>query len=107
VVLLQAGASALILYEPAKGVKSDSCTKFVQTSVMGLSIDQRLTEQQLELLKSFKYLRNEESINDVRELLSLYYEHKLHAAIDKAEAERAYTREVYETWLKKQKSEDE
>jgi hypothetical protein len=73
---------------------------------MGLSIDQRLTEQQLELLKSFKYLRNDESINDVRELLSLYYEHKLDAAIDKAEAERSYTREVYESWLNNQKSKD-
>ena len=71
---------------------------------MGLSIDQRLTEQQLELLKSFKYLRNEKSINDVRELLSFYYEHKLDAAIDKAEAERNYTKEIYETWLNQQKN---
>jgi hypothetical protein len=63
---------------------------------MGLSTDQRLTEQQLELLKSFKYLRNEDSIRDVRELLSLYYEHKLDAAIENAEAERNYTKEVYE-----------
>ncbi len=71
---------------------------------MSSSMDQRLTEQQLELLKSFKYLRSEQSINDVRELLSLYYEHKLDAAIDKAEAERAYTKEIYEAWLNRQKN---
>lgn len=70
---------------------------------MGLAKDQRLTERQLELLKSFQYLRNEESINDVRELLSLYYEHKLEAAIEKKEAERNYTQEVYEAWLNSQK----
>lgn len=71
---------------------------------MALSMEQRLTEQQLELLKSFKYLRNEESINDVRELLSLYYEYKLDSAIDKAETERSYTKEIYEIWLNRQKN---
>ena len=72
---------------------------------MGLSTDQRLTEQQLELLKSFKYLRNQESINDVRELLSLYYEHRLDIAIEKAEADRNYSKEVYESWLATQRKE--
>ena len=71
---------------------------------MSYSSDQRLTEQQLELLKSFKYLRNEKSINEVRELVSLYYEHKLDAAIDKAETERNYTKEIYESWLNSQKN---
>lgn len=71
---------------------------------MSSSIDHRLTEQQLELLKSFKYLRNEKSINEVRELLSLYYEHKLDGAIDKAETERNYTKEIYESWLNSQKN---
>jgi hypothetical protein len=73
---------------------------------MGLPIDQRLTEQQLELLKSFKYLRNQESINDVRELLSLYYEHRLDAAIEKAEADRNYSKEVYESWLVTQRKKE-
>ena len=61
--------------------------------------DNRITQQQLELLRSFKYLRNEKEISEVKELLSFYYEHKLNAAIEKAEAERNYTAEVYEAWL--------
>ena len=66
--------------------------------------DNRITEQQLELLKSFKYLRNEEEIREVKELLSLYYEHKLDAAIEKAEAEHNYTAEVYEAWLRQKEN---
>jgi hypothetical protein len=64
--------------------------------------DNRITEQQLELLKSFRYLTGEKEISEVKELLSMYYEHKLDAAIDKVEAERNYTSEVYEAWLNKQ-----
>ena len=71
---------------------------------MALSTDRRLTEHQLELLKSFKYLRDQESINDVKELLSLYYEQKLNAAIEKAEADRNYTKEIYESWLNRQRT---
>jgi hypothetical protein len=67
----------------------------------------RITEQQLELLKSFKYLRNEKEITEVKELLSLYYEHKLDAAIEKEEAERNYTAEVYESWLNQKKHSSE
>lgn len=65
--------------------------------------DNRITEQQLELLKSFKHLRTEQDIREVRELLSLYFERKLDAAIDKAEGERKYTQEVYESWLSGQR----
>jgi hypothetical protein len=66
-------------------------------------VDNRITEQQLELLKSFKYLTSEKEISEVKELLRLYYEHKLDAAINKEEADRNYTAEVYEEWLNKQK----
>ena len=65
--------------------------------------DNRITEQQLELLKSFKHLRTEQDIQEVRELLSLYFERKLDAAIDKAESEHGYTQEVYESWLAQQR----
>lgn len=61
--------------------------------------DNRITEQQLALLKSFRHLRTAQDIREVRELLSLYFERKLDAAIDKAEGERNYTQEVYESWL--------
>ena len=71
---------------------------------MSFSDEHHITSQQLELLKSFRYLRSEESINDVRELLSLYYEHKLEAAIEKEESDRNYTKETYETWLKRQRA---
>ena len=64
----------------------------------------RITEQQLELLKWFKYLTNEQQIAEVKELLHLYYSHKLDAAIDKEEASRNYSAEVYEAWLKTKES---
>lgn len=70
---------------------------------MSFFLDNRLTEQQIELLKSFRYLSNAKSINEVRELLSLYYEHRLNNAIDKTESENNYTQQVYETWLARQK----
>ena len=62
--------------------------------------ENRITEKQLELLKSFTYLTNEKEINEVKELLHLYYKHKLEAAIDKEEMNRNYSAEVYEMWLK-------
>ena len=65
--------------------------------------DNRITGQQLELLKSFKYLTDENQISEVKELLNLYYQHKLEAAIDKEERERNYSRDVYETWLKNER----
>jgi|GEM_PF-667793 len=68
--------------------------------------DKHITEQQLELLKSFKYLASEESISEVKELLHLYYRHKLDAAIDKEEAFRNYTEAVYEEWLGTKKQSD-
>ncbi len=64
----------------------------------------RITEQQLELLKSFKYLTDEKQISEVKELLHLYYTHKLDAAIDNAEADRNYSAAVYESWLKSKES---
>lgn len=65
--------------------------------------DNKITEQQLELLQSFKYLTNEEQISEVKELLNLYYQHKLDAAIDAAEEKNNFTKEVYESWANGQK----
>ena len=70
---------------------------------MQTSIDNRITEQQLELLKSFKYLTDEKQIDEVKELLHFYYKHKLDMAIDAEEANRNYTLEVYEAWLNAKK----
>ena len=68
-------------------------------------VNSRITEQQLELLKSFKYLTGEKQIAEVKELLQLYYQHKLDAAIEKEEAGRNYSAEVYEAWLKTKETE--
>ena len=62
--------------------------------------DNRITEQQLELLKSFKYLTDDKQIGEVKELLNLYYRYKLDAAIDSEETKRNYSAEIYEAWLK-------
>lgn len=65
--------------------------------------DNRITAQQLELLKSFRYLTDEKQISEVKELLHLYYTHKLDVVIEKEEADRNYTKGVYEAWLNTQK----
>lgn len=59
----------------------------------------RIIPQQLELLKSFKYLTDEKQISEVKELLNLYYRHRLDAAIEEAEGTQGFTQEVYSAWL--------
>ncbi len=70
---------------------------------MQASTGNRITEQQLELLKSFTYFTDEKQIAEVKELLHLYYTHKLDASIEQEEAARNYSSEVYEKWLQTQK----
>jgi len=65
--------------------------------------DNNITQQQLELLKSFKYITNETQLNEVKDLLHLYFKHKLDAAIDNAEEKNNYSQFVYEEWLKLKK----
>lgn len=62
--------------------------------------ENKLTAQHLELLKSFKYLRNEQQIKEVKELLNFYYRQKLDMAIDEVEASKGYTAAIYEAWLR-------
>ena len=59
-----------------------------------------LTNLQLELLKSLKYMASEEQVAEVKSLLRYYFAQKLDAAIDKAEKEKNYSAAVYESWLK-------
>lgn len=61
---------------------------------------EKLTELQLELLKSLKHVTTEKQLKDVKALLSLYFENQLDAAIDKEERERNYTADTYNEWLK-------
>lgn len=64
----------------------------------------RITEQQIELLQSFRYLTNEKEIKEVRELLNLYFQHKLDVAIEKQEEEKNLSHDVYEVWVASKKS---
>lgn len=59
-----------------------------------------LTNLQLELLKSLKYMASEEQVAEVKSLLRYYFAKKLDKAIDKAEKEKNYSAAVYENWLK-------
>ncbi|MBI5857010.1 MAG: hypothetical protein HZB42_05095 [Sphingobacteriales bacterium] len=61
--------------------------------------ESKLTNLQLELLKSLKYMVSEKQISEIRSLLSFYFERQLNLAIDKAENERNYSAQVYESWL--------
>jgi hypothetical protein len=66
--------------------------------------DNRLTSQQLELLKSFRYLQNEQQIAEVKEFLNLYYRQRLEDAIDEAEQEKGFSQRIYEAWLNRRKA---
>ncbi len=63
----------------------------------------KITQLQLELLKSFKYLSGEEEVKEVKSLLNFYFSKKLDSAIIEEESKRNYTSGIYEEWLKSQK----
>jgi len=58
-----------------------------------------LNNLQLELLKSLKYMASEKQLQEVKSLLRYYFAQQLDAAIDKAEAEKNYSAEIYQKWL--------
>lgn len=61
----------------------------------------KLTQMQLELLKSFKHITDEKQLQEVKSLLNFYFRKKLDAAIDKEEKDRNYTASIYKEWLTK------
>lgn len=65
-----------------------------------------LTNLQLELLKSLKYMASEEQVAEVKSLLRYYFAQKLDAAIDKIEKEKNYSVAIYESWLKSTTGDD-
>jgi hypothetical protein len=65
-----------------------------------------LTNLQLELLKSLKYMASEEQVAEVKSLLRYYFTQQLDAAIDKTEADKKYTAAIYESWLKSKTDSD-
>lgn len=60
----------------------------------------KLSNLQLEFLKSLKYMATEEQLSDIRSLLRYYFANQLDASIEKVEKEKGYSAAVYENWLK-------
>ena len=67
---------------------------------MQIPTQNKLNNAQLNLIKSFQYLRNDAEINEIDSLINFYLEKKLDDAITIAESKNKYTAEVYEQWLK-------
>jgi predicted MarR family transcription regulator len=65
--------------------------------------EKKLTELQVELLKSLKYMTTEKQLADIKSLLRHYFTHQLDKSIDKVEKEKGYTAAVYESWLNSKK----
>jgi hypothetical protein len=64
-----------------------------------ISTTDKITEMQLELLKSFRHIADEKQLKEVKSLLNFYFRNKLEEAITKEEADRNYTAAIYQKWL--------
>lgn len=64
-----------------------------------LSQSHKLTEAQLEVLKTLRHVNDENELQEVKRLLNFFFRKKLDAAIEKAESEKGFTEDVYEQWL--------
>lgn len=60
----------------------------------------KLTNLQLEFLKSLKYMATEKQLSEIKSLLRFYFSQQLDAAIEDAENKRGYTEQIYMEWLK-------
>jgi hypothetical protein len=60
----------------------------------------KLNDAQMSLIKSFRFLHNEEEIKEIDSLINFYLEKKLDEAIDSVEQEKNFTASLYEEWLK-------
>jgi hypothetical protein len=61
--------------------------------------ENRITQMQLELLKSFQFVTDEKQLKEIKSLLRLYFQKNLDAAIDKVEKKNGFTSAIYEEWL--------
>jgi hypothetical protein len=59
----------------------------------------KLNSAQLNLIKSFQYLRSDQQINEIDSLINFYLEKKLVEAIARVETQKNYNEEIYEQWL--------
>lgn len=71
---------------------------FIFRKIM-LTPSHKLTEAQLEVLKTLRHVSDEKELQEVKQLLNFYFRKKLDAAIENAETERGFTASVYEQWL--------
>ena len=62
----------------------------------------KITQIQLELLKSFRYIADEKQLSEVKSLLNFYFRNKLNEAIANEETNRNYTASIYQQWLDKE-----
>ncbi len=62
----------------------------------------KLTQIQLELLKSFRYIADEKQLNEVKSLLNFYFRSKLDESISREEKDRGYSAYIYQQWLDKE-----
>jgi hypothetical protein len=60
----------------------------------------KLTNLQLEFLKSLKYMATEKQLTEIKSLLRFYFSQQLDVAIEDAENKRGYTEQIYMEWLK-------
>ncbi len=60
----------------------------------------KLTELQLELLKSFRHITNEKELNEIKSLLNFYFRNKLDESVTREENRRSYSAAVYAQWLR-------
>jgi hypothetical protein len=67
---------------------------------MQLGLGNKLNDAQINLIKSFRFLRNEQELKEIDSLINFYLEKKLDDAIEKVESEQNYTASIYEAWLK-------
>ena len=66
-----------------------------------LASDQnRLTNLQLEFLKSLKYMATEQQLSDIKSLIRYYFAQQLDLAIERQENEKDYTTNIYDSLLK-------
>ncbi len=64
-----------------------------------LSQPHKLTEAQLEVLKTLRHVSDEKELLEVKRLLNFFFRKKLDSAIDKVESEKEFSARVYEQWL--------
>jgi len=67
------------------------------------ALPEKLNDAQINLIKSFRFLKDERELREIDALINFYLEKKLDEAINRVETEKEYTPEIYEQWLKNKK----